>query len=145
METPDEQLNAEPNAQWHVLDAKDEVLGRLATKAAYLLTGKTLPTYTPNILAPVYVIIVNTDLIHLTGSKEDQKVYQRYSGYPGGLYTRTFKEQMRRDSRKVMEAAVNGMLPKNNSRDDRMRHLKLYKGAEHPHLPQVADKAKAAK
>lgn len=135
--TTKQSTKKEIKLEWHVLDAKDEFLGRLATKAAFLLMGKHRVDYTPNILAPVYVVIINTDLAKLSGKKADQKVYQHYTGYPGGLMTRTFAEQMRRDSRRVFEAAVTGMLPKNNSRDDRMRRLKLYKGAEHPHLPQV--------
>lgn len=127
----------EAQGEWHVLDAKEEYLGRICTKAAHLLIGKHRPDYTPNILAPVYVIIINTDQLKLSGSKADNKEYHNYSGYPGGLHTRTFAEQMRRDSRKIVETAIYGMLPKNNSRDDRMRKLKLYKTAEHPHLPQI--------
>lgn len=123
--------------EWHVLDAKKKVLGRLATEAASLLLGKHRGDFTPNKVAPVYVVVINTDGAHVTGDKANQKAYQHYSGYSGGLKTRTFREQMARDSRVVVREAVLGMLPKNLLRDDRMNHLKLYAGAEHPHLPQT--------
>lgn len=126
--------------EWHVLDAKTQPLGRLATAAATFLMGKHLPGYTATQVADVHVVIINTDEIVLTGAKMDQKAYHHYSGYPGGLKTRTVREQIKRDSRVIVEAAISGMLPKNLLRDDRMRHLKLYKTAEHPHMPQTNTK-----
>lgn len=126
--------------EWHILDAKDDVLGRLATKAAHLLMGKHRTDYASNTVAPVYVVVLNTDSVRLTGKKAEQKEYYRYSGYSGGLKTRTFAEHMKRDSRFVVEQAVFGMLPKNNLRDDLMRRLKLYPTAEHPHMAQASDK-----
>lgn len=130
-------LKNDSQTQWHHLDAKDQVLGRLATKVATLLMGKHLPGYKLNAAAPVYVVVTNTDLVVLTGNKEDQKMYRHFSGYPGGLKERSVREQRRRDSRVIVQQAVYGMLPKNNSRDVRMRRLKLYAGADHPHLPQL--------
>jgi len=124
--------------EWHHLDARDKVLGRLATQAAALLIGKHRPDYATNKIAPVYVVITNTDQVAVTGRKESQKMYRHYTGYPGGLKERPLAEQRRRDSRKIVEAAVFGMLPKNNLRKFRMRHLKLYSGSEHPHLPQLS-------
>ncbi|MBI3255405.1 MAG: 50S ribosomal protein L13 [Candidatus Andersenbacteria bacterium] len=125
---------------WHVLDASTRPLGRIATQAAHLLMGKHMTDFAPNKVAPLYVIIINTDKVVLTGDKVNQKQYHKYSGYSGGLHSRTVKEQLTRDSRVVLRNAVSGMLPKNLLRDDRMRHLKLYPGAEHPHVPQTNSK-----
>ena len=134
---PTHTANKQTPGEWHLIDARDQVLGRLATNIAMLLMGKHLPAYSPHIPAPTYVIVINTDHVVLTGDKEDQKMYRHFSGYPGGLKERSVREQRRRDSRVIIEQAVFGMLPKNNTRAVRMRHLKLYAGAEHPHLPQV--------
>lgn len=124
--------------EWHHLDAKNKVLGRLATQAAVWLLGKHRPDFSPQSVAPVYVVITNTDHVVLTGRKEEQKMYRHYTGYHGGLRERSVAEQRRRDSRRIVEEAVSGMLPKNNSRKLLMRHLKLYAGPEHPHLAQLA-------
>lgn len=132
-----------PAPEWHVLDADNKVLGRLATEAARLLLGKHRRDYTPHLVAPVYIIVTNTDKVALTGSKETQKTYYHYTGYPGGIRHRTVREQRERDSRRIISSAVSGMLPKNNLRRERLAHLKLYRGAEHPHLPQVGPTVKA--
>ena len=129
---------------WHVLDAAKKPLGRLSTEAAILLMGKHLADFAPNRVPSVYVVIINTDSIVVTGDKMNQKKYYRYSGYSGGLSTRTMKEQMQRDSRKIVEAAVSGMLPKNLLRSVRLGHLKLYKDSEHPHLPQTNNPGRPA-
>lgn len=126
-----------PPGEWHHLDAKGKVLGRIATQAAVYLLGKHRTDFAPNIVAPVYVVITNTDHVVLTGRKEEQKMYRHYTGYHGGLRERSVAEQRRRDSRRIIEEAVYGMLPKNNSRKLYMRHLKLYPGDQHPHLPQL--------
>lgn len=126
-----------PTQEWHHVDAKNKVLGRLATKLASLLIGKHRRDYAPNKIAPVYIVVTNTDHVTLTGNKEVQKKYYRYSGYPGGMKSRTVADQRRRDSRRLIEAAVFGMLPKNSLRDKRILHLKLYPGADHPHMPQL--------
>lgn len=125
------------SGEWHQLDAKDQVLGRLATKIAMLLMGKHRADFELNQAKPVFVVVTNTDHVVLTGKKEDQKMYRHYSGYPGGLKERTVREQRLRDSRVIIEQAVVGMLPKNNLRAVRMRRLKLYAGIDHPHLPQL--------
>lgn len=135
--TKKEHTNSTPQGEWHVLDAKKKVLGRLATEAASLLLGKHRSDWAPNKVAPVFVVVINTDSVRLTGDKANQKTYHRYSGYSGGLKTRTFREQMQRDSRFVVREAVLGMLPKNLLRDDRLNHLRMYPGADHPHLPQT--------
>ncbi len=132
-----EHITINPSHEWHVFDANDKVLGRLATQVAQLLIGKHRPDYAPNKVPPVYVVVTNTDHVALTGSKETQKMYRHYTGYPGGLKERSVQEQRRRDSRRIVEDAVSGMLPKNNLRAVRLQHLKLYTGADHPHLPQV--------
>jgi large subunit ribosomal protein L13 len=126
--------------RWYHIDAKDQVLGRMATEIAGLLIGKQEPSYAANQVPPVYVVITNTDLVRFTGNKLKQKMYRRYSGYSGGLHERTLEEQMKKDSRRVVEEAVFGMLPKNSLRAHRMKRLKLYAGSEHPHLAQLSPK-----
>ena len=123
--------------EWHHLNAKGAVLGRLATEAAGLLQGKHRPDWAPNTLAATRVVITNTDEVAVTGRKEDQKMYRRYSGYPGGLRERTLRDQRRRDSRKIVESAVSGMLPHNTLRAQLMRHLLLYANESHPHEAQL--------
>ena len=124
------------NEEWHLLDANNQVLGRVAVKAAALLLAKHRTDFAKNNVAPVKVVIINTDRVALTGKKEEQKKYYRYSGYPGGMRERTVKDQRARDSRKILEFAISGMLPKNNLRKLRMRNLKLYKNDQHPHSAQ---------
>lgn len=124
--------------EWHVLDASELPLGRLATKAATLLMGKHRVDFARHTVAPVHVVVINTDLVRVTGKKLDQKFYRHYSGYPGGLKERSLKDQLQRDSRVVVTEAVAGMLPKNNLRKEMLRQLKLYPGAEHPHMAQTS-------
>lgn len=123
--------------EWHILDAKGKVLGRLATQAAALLLGKHRTDSAKHVIAPVYVVVTNAAEVAVTGQKEKQKLYRWHSGYPGHLKERSLEEQRARDPRRIIELAVNGMLPKNGLRKRRMRHLKVYAGAEHPHQPQV--------
>jgi large subunit ribosomal protein L13 len=124
--------------EWHHLDAKGKVLGRLASMTARLLLGKHRLTAAPHAVAPVNVVITNSDYVVLTGNKEQAKMYRRYTGYPGGLRERSAAQQRQRDSRRLIVDAVSGMLPKNSLRDQRLAHLKVYPGAEHPHQEQVA-------
>lgn len=123
--------------EWHVIDAKDKILGRLATQIAVWLQGKHRPDFAPHVVASIYVVVTNSDYVVLTGRKEEQKKYRRYSGYPGGLHERTVKEVRARDSRRLVWEAVFGMLPKNSLRKQRMLHLKIYPAAEHPHVAQT--------
>lgn len=125
------------SAEWHLVDADGLVLGRLATKIARLLLGKHRLDFTRHRVAPVFVVVTNTDRVVVTGRKEDQKLYQHFTGYPGGVRSRSVREQRRRDSRQLVFEAVLGMLPKNSLRDTRMNHLKLYARAEHPHRAQL--------
>lgn len=130
----------QPVQEWHQFDAGEKILGRLATEVANLLMGKHRPDYAKNKLLPVFVVITNTDKLKVTGDKMKQKKYYKYSGYPGGLRTRTLEDQMSRDSRKVVEAAVAGMLPKNSLRSKRLKNLKLYTGVDHEHTAQLTTK-----
>lgn len=129
---------SEIQKKWHVLDATDRPLGRLATEAATLLRGKHKPTFAPNLDLGDFVIIVNADKVAVTGDKETGKVYYRHSGYPGGLKQATFAEVMAKNPRKVVEKAVWGMLPKGRLGRRIITHLKVYAGPEHPHQAQIA-------
>lgn len=121
---------------WHVIDAEGMVVGRMCTKIAQVLRGKHKPSYTPHVDTGDYVIVLNSDKIRFTGNKLNDRVYLRYSGYPGGQKARTVKEQMDRDSRIVVEKAVRGMLPKNKLGRAMFKKLFVYAGAEHPHQAQ---------
>jgi large subunit ribosomal protein L13 len=122
--------------QWHVVDAADQVLGRLASKAALLLMGKHKPTYTKFLDTGDHVIVINAAKIRLTGRKEGQKVYVRHSGYPGGL-TETGASKMRATRpAKMVELAIQGMLPKTKLGKQMYRKLKVYAGDKHPHQAQ---------
>lgn len=126
--------------QWYVVDASEATLGRLSTQIAVLLTGKSKPQFTKHIDCGDYVIVINADNLKVTGTKLQTKMYYHHSGYPGGLRERTLQEQMDRDSAKVIEHAVRGMLPVNKLRDDRLARLKIYAGAEHNHEAQKPEK-----
>lgn len=130
------QKPADVSRTWVVLDAASAPLGRLATTAARYLTGKHKPTYTPHVDGGDYVIIINSDKLVVTGNKVTAKMYHRHSGYPGGIKDATLADMMKKDSTKVIEKAVRGMLPVNKLRDDRLKRLKIYTGAEHNHQAQ---------
>ncbi len=121
---------------WHVIDADDVVLGRLAVTAATLLRGKHKPTYAPHVDGGDFVVVVNASKIALGGKKRDDKMYHRHSGRPGGLKSIPAGEMLDRDPRKVVELAVWGMLPKNKLSRKTIKKLKVYAGPEHPHSAQ---------
>ena len=122
--------------QWHLIDAEDAVLGRIASKAAKILMGKHKPTYTPFLDTGDHVIVVNASKVRLTGNKEEQKIYRRHSGYPGGLTeTQARKVRVSRPTRMV-EEAVQGMLPKSKLGKQMYRKLQVYAGPTHPHQAQ---------
>lgn len=128
--------------KWYVLDASKASLGRVATQAADLLTGKTKPQFTPHIDCGDYVIVINADNLVVTGSKKDNKIYYHHTGFPGGIKQATLSEKMEKDSTEVIVKAIRGMLPVNKLRDGRLARLKVYAGAEHNHaaqVPQVID------
>ena len=126
----------EVEREWVIIDAEDRVLGRVATKAATLLKGKHKPQYTPHVDTGDFVIIINADKIRVTGTKELNKVYYHHTGHPGGLKSETFAEAMAKHPERVIEHAVKGMLPKNTLGRKQGLKLKVYAGAEPPHMAQ---------
>ena len=122
--------------EWVVMDAADQVLGRLATEVARILRGKHKPDYTPHLDTGDFVVIVNAERVHLTGAKLDDKVYYRHSGRPGSLKSETARERLDKHPERVIQAAVWGMLPKNRLGRKLLRKLKVYSGPEHPHDAQ---------
>jgi large subunit ribosomal protein L13 len=122
--------------QWHVIDASDVVLGRLATQTATLLRGKHKPTFAPHVDTGDFVIIVNAGKVALTGNKREQKVAYRHSGFPGGLRRIPFSELLEKRPDRAVEQAVRGMLPKNSLGRQMLKKLKVYAGPEHPHGAQ---------
>jgi len=131
--------------KWHVLDASEAPLGRLATLAATLLTGKGKPQFTHHIDCGDYVIVVNADKLVVTGNKLEDKTYYRHSGFPGGLTETTLKTQMGKDSTVVITKAIRGMLPVNKLRPGRLDRLKVYAGPDHDHAPQKPEKLSLVK
>ena len=121
---------------WHVIDANDVTLGRLAVTAATLLRGKHKPTFAPHIDTGDFVVIVNASKIALTGNKAQDKMYYRHSGRPGGLKAVSYGELLARDPRTAVEQAVWGMMPKNRLSRQLIKKLKVYSGPEHPHAAQ---------
>ena len=121
---------------WHVIDATDVVLGRLASHTAVLLRGKHKPTFAPHVDTGDFVIIVNAGKVALTGSKASQKKAYRHSGYPGGLKAVGYEEMLDRYPVRTVEKAIRGMLPKNSLGRAQIKKLKVYGGAEHPHSAQ---------
>lgn len=122
--------------QWHVIDAEDIVLGRLAVQAATLLRGKHKPTYAPHVDGGDFVIIINAEKVALSGNKRTDKLAYRHSGYPGGLKSIAYGDLLAKDARKAIEKSVRGMLPKNRLGDQLITKLKVYSGPEHPHHAQ---------
>lgn len=123
--------------QWHIIDADDIVLGRLASQVATLLRGKHKPIYAPHLDTGDFVIIVNARKVALTGSKRDQKIAYRHSGFPGGLTATSYVELLDKDPRRAVEKAVKGMLPHNSLGRAMLTKLKVYPGPEHPHQAQA--------
>ena len=121
---------------WFIIDAKGKILGKLATKAAVYLQGKNKTDYTPYIDGGDEVIVVNAEKIVVTGKKLEQKMYKRYSGYPGGLKETPLEEMLKRKPEEVIRLAVKGMLPKNRLGSRMIVRLKVYKGEVHPHKSQ---------
>lgn len=122
--------------EWLIIDATDVVLGRLASHAAALLRGKHKPTFTNHMDTGDFVIIVNADKVALTGQKLEKKKAYRHSGYPGGLKSVTYGELMDKNPERAVEKAIRGMLPKNSIGRAQLGKLKVYRGAEHPHVAQ---------
>ena len=126
--------------KWFVVDAEDKTLGRLATEVASVLKGKHKPTYTPHVDSGDYVIVINAEKINLTGKKWDQKLYYKYSGYSGGLTSRTAKETMEKFPTRMVEKAIQGMLPHTKLGRSMAKKLFVYAGTEHKHEAQQPER-----
>ncbi|HSI27390.1 MAG TPA: 50S ribosomal protein L13 [Aeromicrobium sp.] len=127
---------ADVTRRWHVIDAEDVVLGRLAVEAATLLRGKHKPTFAPHVDGGDFVVIINAEKVSLSGNKRTDKIAYRHSGYPGGLKSIAYGDLLERDAAKAIEKSVRGMLPKNKLGSQIIRKLKVYAGPEHPHTAQ---------
>jgi len=132
--------NAKPGEvtrEWHLVDADGQTLGRLATRIADTLRGKNKPQYTPHVDTGDFVVVVNAEKVAVTGNKLDDKRYYRHSGYPGGIRSRTLREQLDRRPEEVLRKAVKGMLPRNRLARKQLTKLKIYAGPAHPHEAQA--------
>jgi large subunit ribosomal protein L13 len=130
------QKASEVQRDWYVIDANNQVLGRLATQIATLLRGKHKPTFTPSMDGGDFVVVVNAEKIRVTGHKEFQKVYYHHTGYPGGIRQTTYREMRDRHPERILRNAVWGMLPKNRMGRKLMTKLRIYPGPHHPHAAQ---------
>ncbi|MFH1873664.1 MAG: 50S ribosomal protein L13 [Pseudomonadota bacterium] len=126
----------ETERNWVIVDLENKVLGRAASKIANLLRGKDKATFTPHIDTGCFVIAINASKVHLTGRKWDAKMYYDHSGYPGGLKEKTAQEVLDREPERLIRDAVWGMLPKNTLSKHQLAKLKIYSGADHPHVAQ---------
>ena len=127
-------INVKKN--WHLVDAEDKVLGRLAVKIASILSGKNKAQYSPNADLGDFVVVVNAEKVRVTGNKFSQKNYYHHTGYPGGLKTKSFEKMQEDSPEKIIEKAVKGMLPKNKLANQIIKKLKVYSGSAHPHTGQ---------
>jgi len=122
--------------EWILIDAKDQVVGRLASKIASILRGKTKPFYTPHIDVGDFVVVINADKVQFTGNKWDDKIYYRHSGYPGGIKATSAKDLLKKKPEQILKNAVKGMLPKGSLGNDMLKKLKVYTGGNQPHIAQ---------
>jgi large subunit ribosomal protein L13 len=129
----------EVDRKWYVVDARDAVLGRLATTIATYLRGKNKPVFTPNVDTGDFIIVINAEKVRLTGNKLNNKVYYHHSGYIGGIKAQTAKVLFSKYPERIIEKAVQGMLPKNTLGRQMLKKLKVYKGANHPHQAQAPE------
>jgi large subunit ribosomal protein L13 len=134
--------NEEVPRGWHLIDATDKVVGRLAVVIANVLRGKHRPEYTPHVDTGEYVIVINAEKVKFTGKKWQQKTYQRYSHHPGGLKVQTAEEVLARHPERILEAAVRRMVPRNRLGRKQMDKLKVYAGPTHPHQAQLPKELK---
>jgi len=139
------QKPSEVTRKWLLVDASEATLGRVATTIAKYLIGKYKPTYTAHIDGGDYVVVVNAGNLKVTGTKLESKKYYRHSGFPGGIKERTLQDQLNIDPTKIIQLAVEGMLPKNKLITERMKRLKIYAGAEHANTAQTPVKVEVEK
>jgi large subunit ribosomal protein L13 len=132
----------EVDRAWHVVDAESKVLGRLATRVADVLRGKHKPIFTPYVDTGDFVVVINAEKVHLTGTKMENKKYYRHSGYPGGLKVTTPAELLRKKPEAIIMNAVKGMLPKTKLGRQQLKKLKVYAGKDHPHQAQQPSELK---
>jgi large subunit ribosomal protein L13 len=130
----------EVQKKWYLIDARDQVLGRVATRVASILRGKNKPTFTPHIDMGDNVIVINAGQVRLTGTKSVKKAYYRHSGYPGGIKKTPFLEMMKKDPTFAVRNAVKGMLPHNRLGRKQLLNVKIYAGENHPHQAQKPEK-----
>lgn len=128
----------EAKRDWVIVDVKDQIVGRVATKIADLLRGKNKITFTPNVDNGSFVVVINSSKVRFTGNKMEEKKYHHHSGFPGGMKSITAEKQLEKHPDRIIEDAVWGMLPKNRLSRHLMRKLKIYSGSEHPHTAQQA-------
>jgi large subunit ribosomal protein L13 len=133
---------SEVERDWFVVDADNKVLGRLAAKIASILRGKHKPIFTPHVDTGDFVVVINAEKIHLTGTKRDNKMYYRHSGYPGGIKSTSAGELLEKKPEAVIQHAVKGMLPKNTLGRQQLKKLKVYAGTDHPHESQMPKELK---
>ncbi len=122
--------------KWYIVDAEGKILGRIASKIAAVLRGKNKVVFTPHVDTGDYVIVTNAEKVRLSGKKEEKKIYQSHSGYPGGYKEEKFSSMIKRNPVKVIHLAVRGMLPKTRLGDAMIKKLKVYKGPKHPHTAE---------
>ncbi len=127
---------ADADRKWYVVDAKDQILGRLATKVARIIRGKEKAAFSPNADTGDFVVVINADQVKVTGKRESLKTYVHYSGYPGGLKTKSYQELKKNNAEYIIESAVKGMLPKTRLGNQLIKKLKVYPGENHPHQAQ---------
>jgi large subunit ribosomal protein L13 len=132
----------EVERSWYVVDAENKVLGKLATRVADVLRGKHKPIFTPYVDAGDFVVVINAEKVHLTGTKMDTKKYYHHSGYPGGIKVTTPAELLRKKPEAIIKNAVKGMLPKTKLGRQQFRKLKVYAGKDHPHQAQQPSELK---
>jgi large subunit ribosomal protein L13 len=127
---------SEVTRDWYIVDASDKVLGRLASQIAHRLRGKHKPEFTRHIDTGDFIVVVNVEILRVTGNKAKDKLYNRHSGYPGGLYTTNFEKMQAKHPARVLEKAVKGMLPKGPLGYAMLKKMKAYAGTDHPHTAQ---------
>ncbi len=130
---------------WHLVDATDKVVGRLAVEIARILVGKHRPEYTPHTDTGEFVVVVNCEKVRFTGNKPNTKIYQHFTGYPGGRRVQSYKEVIAKKPEMVLREAVRRMMPKNNLARHQLSKLKLYAGPNHPHQAQQPQPLQFAK